>query len=132
MNQFVIGIVVGLVVMYLCMEMAKKCWISSDGYEVMRKVIVSLGRGVGRWRTAAEQDQNLLVAVLHSNYAAGYLWALLDIATPQQIEDVLGIDYQAVRAAIVETQDKTTMKLAKMCPTYAPPQTVLTKIAREG
>ena len=131
-SLFLLGLLVGAVIMYLVIEITKRCWISSSGYKVMEKVIISLGRGIGRWRTAAEQDENAMIAVLHSNYAAGYLWALLDIATPQQIEQALGINYEQMRDAVVNTQDKSTKKMAVLCPAYAPEPSVLTKLAGEG
>ena len=49
--------------------------------------IQKLTRQAARWSTAAAQDDSPLIAVLHANYGAGYLWALKDIATAKQIKN---------------------------------------------
>lgn len=43
-------------------------------------------RQVARWSTAGKQDKNSMIAVLHANYGAGYLWALKDIIKMDIIE----------------------------------------------
>ena len=52
----------------------------------MDEEIKTLVRQAARWSSAAKQDENPMIAVLHSNYGAGFLWALKDIATQEQIE----------------------------------------------
>ena len=94
--------------------------------------IRTLVRQGARWSTAAEQDNNPMIAVLHANYGAGYLWALADIATPAEIEKHSGIDYKKYKNAIVKIQDKTTKRMASVCPAYAPNPTYLTAIGGEG
>lgn len=94
--------------------------------------IKTLVRQAARWSTAANQDQNVLIAVLHSNYGAGYLWALKDIATDQEIYDATGIDVLKFRDEIIKIQDTTTRRLAELCPAYAGPVSYLSKIAAEG
>jgi hypothetical protein len=94
--------------------------------------IKTLSRQAARWSTAANQDQHILIAVLHANYGAGYLWALRDIATDQEILNATGIDVLKFRDEITNIQDKTTRKLAELCPAYAPPASYLGKIAAEG
>ena len=86
----------------------------------MKQNITKLVRQAARWSTAAKQDKNAMIAVLHANYGAGYLWALLDIATPEQIRVATGIDITKFQAEIVKTQDETTQRMAKLCPKYAP------------
>ena len=98
----------------------------------LNEIIKILTRQAARWTTAAQQDNNLLIAVLHANYGAGYLWALKDIATDQQIYNATGIDIQTFTKMIVSTQDKTTQNLAKTCPKYPPPKTYLTSIGGEN
>ena len=56
------------------------------------KEIKTLVRQASRWSTAAKQDKNPMISVLHANYGAGYLWALKDIATQSQIEKAAGIE----------------------------------------
>ena len=73
-----------------------------------------------------------MIAVLHANYGAGYLWALLDIASKDEVEAAAGIDLDRFRREIVATQDAATTRMAALCPAYAPPPTYLSGIAGEG
>ena len=95
-------------------------------------IINKLLRQSARWATAAKQDKNSMIAVLHANYGAGYLWALKDIAKIDDIEKATGIDILKFEAEIINTQDMTTRYMAKLCPEYAPEPSYLTKIAGEG
>ena len=94
-------------------------------------LIKILTRQAARWSVAAQQDQNAMIAVLHANYGAGYLWALNDIATTSEIEEASGINYQSFRDEIVKIQDAATKRMATLCPAYAPAPSVLTKISGE-
>ena len=93
--------------------------------------LIIMARQAARWSTAAEQDQNPMIAVLHANYGAGYLWAMQDIATSSEIEKATGMDWKQFRTAILAAQDKATRRLASLCPGFSPRQTYLTKVARE-
>lgn len=44
--------------------------------EKINNIIKTLVRQSARWSVAALQDTNIMIAVLHSNYGAGYLWVL--------------------------------------------------------
>ena len=94
--------------------------------------IKTLVRQAARWSTAAKQDQNVMVAVLHANYGAGYLWALRDIATDQEIYNATSIDVLQFRDEITNIQDLTTRKLAALCPGYAPTDSYLGRVASEN
>jgi hypothetical protein len=91
-----------------------------------------LVRQAARWSTAANQDQNPMIALLHANYGAGYLWALQDIATHDEIEKIGGIKWKKFRREILKAQDNAAQKLAQVCPNFAPKKSYLTKIAKEG
>ena len=54
--------------------------------------IKNLLRQSSRWAIAAKQDKSPIITLLHANYAAGYLWALKDIATDNDIKSITGID----------------------------------------
>jgi hypothetical protein len=97
-----------------------------------RKALGVLVRQAARWATAAKQDKNPMIAVLHANYGAGYLWALQDIATSSEIEQFTGIDWKKFRSGILGAQDEATRRMAKLCPKFAPKKSYLTKIAGEG
>ena len=89
-------------------------------------------RQAARWSTAAKQDNNSMIAVLHANYGAGYLWALKDIINYDIIEKNTGINMMKFENEIIKIQDKVTQNMAKLCPKYAPEPSILTKIAGEG
>jgi hypothetical protein len=83
-----------------------------------KKIIQTLVRQAARWTLAAQQDQSPLIATLHANYGAGYLWALFDIATSEEIENAAGINVLQLKDNITQTQDNITQKLTKLCPQY--------------
>jgi hypothetical protein len=73
-----------------------------------------------------------LIAVLHANYGAGYLWALNEIAKPEEIEKHAGIDFNKFKQEIVDIQDSTTKKLIIACPEFAPKNGYLLRVGGEG
>ena len=82
-------------------------------------IINTILRQSSRWALAAEQNGNPLIAVLHANYGAAYLWALKDIASSEEIKRVTGVDVLEFQKKVTEAQDNATKKLAKLCPEYA-------------
>jgi len=114
--------------MFIMLELRNKCILPTN----LKKPIQTLTRQAARWSTAADQDMNTLIAVLHANYGAGYLWALKDIATDSQIEEASGIDMKEFQNAIVSIQDKVTQDMAAKCPDFAPNPSYLSRIAKEG
>ena len=99
---------------------------------MLNNIISTLVRQASRWSTAAEQDESPLIAVLHANYGAGYLWALKDIATDYQIEKATGINLLKFENEIMKIQDDATKKMASICKDYAPESSYLTKLGGEG
>jgi hypothetical protein len=93
-----------------------------------RNHILTLLRQTSRWAIASEQDESPLIAVLHANYAVGYLSALKEIATDMDIEQTTGIDILNFQKRIYTIQDQATRKATKECPTFVP-QNPLTIIA---
>ena len=92
---------------------------NSKSYSSIDTIIETLLRQSSRWSLAAQQNGNPLIAVLHANYGAAYLWALKDITTSEEIKRVTGIDVIEFQKKITEVQDIATKKLAKLCPQYA-------------
>ena len=95
-------------------------------------MIQTITRQAARWSTAASQDENPMIRVLHANYGAGYLWALRDVASADDIRDATGLDVLKFQSEIVAAQDDATRKMIEVCPKYAPKQTYLTSIGGEG
>ena len=75
------------------------------------------------------QDKNALIAALYANYRTGYLGALKDIATDQQIKDATGINIRKFSKHIIDIQEKTTKYASSKCPQFAPKISYLAKIA---
>lgn len=82
-------------------------------------IIKTLYRQCARWSTASTQDENPLIANLHANYAAGYLWALEDLFTADEISSATGISHKVFRSEIQKNQDITTRKVLSSCPKFA-------------
>tara|TARA_B100000902_G_scaffold353072_1_gene364239 strand:- start:483 stop:857 length:375 start_codon:yes stop_codon:yes gene_type:complete len=123
MNTYIaicIGFLLGLMVVCLIPRY------SND----LQSQVNTLIRQASRWSTAAEQDENNLIAVLHANYGAGYLWALKDIATEAQIESIGQIDLKRFEKEIVSIQDKATDEMVRLCPSFGPPRSYLTNLAK--
>ena len=119
--------------MYILNQILTKCWISNDTKRFHNKIIQKLVRQTARWATAASQDDNPVIAVLHANYAAGYLWALKDIATNEEIESTANINMNKFEKNVVDAQDKTNKRLVKLCPNFIKTDNpYLAKIGGEG
>ena len=133
-NDLFIGIIIGIILLYSLIEIKNKCFIKDDTTEFLYKKIRIFVKESSGWALAATQDKTPIIATLHANYGAGYLWALKHLATGEQIKNATGIDILEFEKEITKVQDETTMKLAKLCPKYAPNKTksYLSKIAKEG
>ena len=125
--KFIYGLIIGIVIMYFLNEIKNKFL---KGYK--SESINILIRQASRWSTAAKQDKNSMIAVLHANYGAGYLWALKDIASTEQIKAASGIDLLKFEREIVTIQDMVTKRMAKLCPKFAPKPSYLTSLGGEG
>ena len=90
--EFLIGFILGMIMIYLLIEIKNHCFFKSSSKQLIDNIIKTLVRQSARWSTAAQQDNNAMISVLHANYGAGYLWALKDIATDQEITSATQID----------------------------------------
>jgi len=79
------------------------------------KNIKILMRQCCRWAIAAKQDKNAFIALLHANYAAGYLWALFDIANDNEIINNTGIDPVILKKKITNIQDISSRNMMTQC-----------------
>lgn len=104
----------------------------SEDINFKRNSSLILLRQAARWSLASIQDKNPFIAVLHANYAAGYLWALKDIYTDMEIEKYTGIDMKDFISLIVKNQDIVSKRLVKICPKFVPERNLLTKIAGQS
>ena len=87
---------------------------------------------MARWSTAASQDENLLVAMLHANYGVGYMSALKEFASEEMIGKIVGVaDIRAVFQKVGKIQNDVTLRFLKECPAVMP-ETDLAKFGSEG
>tara|TARA_B100001123_G_scaffold446946_1_gene602951 strand:- start:2030 stop:2416 length:387 start_codon:yes stop_codon:yes gene_type:complete len=77
--------------------------------------IQTLIRQAARWSAAAQQDDSPIIALLHANYGAGYLWALKDIANDKEIYDATGLDVLKFKKKIIDIQDNATKTVSRIC-----------------
>ena len=113
-----IGIVIGFILFYILSEIKNRCFIVNDTKELIDQIINTLIRQISRWSNASLQDKTPIIEVLHANYGAGYLWALTDVFTTDQIKSAANmsdIEYKQFRDKITSIQDNATKKLAKLC-----------------
>lgn len=95
-------------------------------------IINTILRGSARWAAASLQDKSPIVAVLHANYATGYLWALKDSFSDIDIQRETGVDIIEFQKKIIDVQDKSTQMLVQKCPQFASNIDIyLGKIAKE-
>ena len=85
----------------------------------INKSIEKLIRQSARYATAAQQDKSPVIAVLHANYAAAYLYAVKDIANESQIHNATGIDVKKFKEHVTNVQDMVTKKTSEECPNFA-------------
>lgn len=94
--------------------------------------IRKLLRQTARWGTAAEQDINPYIANLHATYALGYLMALKEIYTENEILKETGVDIRKLESEITTVMDNAINKLAKICPEGQPKNQYLAYLSKEG
>ena len=103
-------------------------------YLSRQQMLSKLLKQCARWKKAADQDLTPLIAVLHSNYAAGYLWSIKDIFENEEIEKQLGGREMRHKFenAILETQKDTTRNAVSLCKEFSGDFDFMSVIAGEG
>lgn len=99
-----------------------------------KEMIQKLIRQISRWASAAKQNGANLIAVLHANYGAGYLYAMQSIFTQKEIEEVLGSEEKRKKFEneIISIQNFATRKAVKDCPQYSGVIDFLSELAGES
>jgi hypothetical protein len=130
-NLSLLYFVLGCMFTFFLLDIRNKCFVKNSAKANLDRTIKILVRQAARWSTAAKQDKSDLIAVLHANYGAGYLWALNDIATSEQIKSATGLDINKITLEIINTQDIVTKRIIKKFPSFGPARSYLTEIAGE-
>jgi hypothetical protein len=107
MNYWIIGII-ALLVFYFMSRSGK----STSHLEKMVKKCA-------KWATTAQQDESPYLAVMHANYASGYLMALKDTATEAEIGKKAGLDFKQFESHIMNVQDMVNKRVIQKCPEFA-------------
>ena len=81
--------------------------------------IKTLVKQAARWATTAQQDTSPYLSVMHSNYATGYLMSLKDIARPDEVHRVTGIDFPTFEKHILNVQEMVNTRLKEKVPEFA-------------
>src|SRR3990167_1087750 len=84
------------------------------------KTVKTLMRQTLRWLVAARQDREPVIAVLHANYAAGYIAALRQVASDAEIQHFTGVEAIKLEASVIAAQDRATERLLAKCPQLRP------------
>ena len=98
------------------------------------KMIRKLIRQSSRYAIASRGDKTPLISVLHANYAATYMFALKDLFSDREIENVLGNTHNRIiyEKKILDIQDKATKNVMKYCPQYSGEVDYLTQLAGQS
>jgi len=80
--------------------------------------IKKLVQKTAKWATTAQQDASPVNSLLHANYAAGYLWALKELASDREIHNASGIDVKKFEEHINNMQEMVTKRVIKRCPEF--------------
>jgi hypothetical protein len=118
MMRFIIGIIFGIILMIFLNNYKNNSYRSINH----EKIIKQLVRQQNRWLIASKQDKNLLIALLHGNYASGYLWALKDVFTDKQIMNAMNFsdeDFLKLKDKIISNQELVTKKISRLCPEFS-------------
>ncbi len=76
---------------------------------------------MARWSTAATQDQNHIIRVLHANYGVGYMMALQTVAGDEELSRIVGVqDIRKLFDRVQAIQNEATLRLVSECPELAP------------
>lgn len=95
-------------------------WLVSTQTPTVKDGLPVLYRQSARYAVAASQDEQPVIAVLHSNYAMGYLLAIKDLVTAEEFKRATGKDLLNFEQELARIQDRATLKLVGACPGLVP------------
>lgn len=82
----------------------------------LRDDVLNLFRQSARYAVAAEQDESEIIALMHANYAAGFLWSIKELVGSEEFKEITGTDFLEFQNKIQKVQDKATKNLVAICP----------------
>jgi hypothetical protein len=93
-----------------------------------KTTIKKLVRQASRYLYSSKQDNEPMIAILHANYGWGYLMALTDLFTSEEIEKASGVSISYLRSEAEKIQEDAVKRAIVKCPQYA----ILDKLALLG
>lgn len=96
--------------------LSRRVYGKKEDSDFRKKAIRILYRQSARYALAAYQDKAEIIAVLHANYAAGYLWSIKDIVSSQEFQKITGVSLLEWEEKISKIQDSVTKRLIQKCP----------------
>ena len=117
--MLIILIIIFAIVFLIAWMIDRKCDVDVAIKKEKERIIKILVRQCARWSSASVQDINPVVAYLHASYAAGYLWAMEDAFTADEISEYANIDYKNFRKEVQKNQDYAAKIGIKECPQFA-------------
>ena len=105
---------------------------SSCNSSIDKLNIQKLIRQTARWATAADHDTNGYIANLHATYAMGYLMALREIYTDEEIKKYTGINVKRFEFEINNIMNTAVKQLSLICPEGRPKNAYLGTLSNEG
>ena len=78
--------------------------------------IDKLVKKTAKYATMAQQSDAPMIALMHANYSMAYLEALLDIASPREINMVSNIDVKLFIEHVTKVQQEVTQKVVQKIP----------------
>ena len=90
-----------------------------------------LSSQAARWAVAARQDQEPFVKLLHANYAMGYVLALRQVASDQEVLRKIGVDPYALEREVSVVQMEAASYAARRAPGLQPSDG-LARLAKES
>ena len=77
-------------------------------------------RNSAHWSTAAEQDANPLLGVMHANFAHSYLNIARTLTSDTEVEQSAKINLDEFSRSVSQTQRNAVQKLLAVCPSVRP------------
>jgi len=111
-----------IIFLFICFIYFYTIWINKNIINNYRSNIISrILRGSARWSIASKQDKSPLIAVLHGNYGAAYLWALRDVFSDNDISSAMGKNFDIIdfQKRVTDTQDFATKSMVNLCKEYS-------------
>ena len=77
-------------------------------------------RNSAHWSTAADQDSNPLLGVMHANFAHAYLNIARTLTSDAEVEEAAQVRLDEFSRSVAQTQRNAVQRLLAQCPSVRP------------